>query len=207
MAKRDLGDVAVKALTRPGIGSAFLAGLGVYLVLVIQRLLGTVADVVGSVPWNQDVGGYIVRIIPNDLPATLGAPLPFALGVVFAFWQLAPVVPQLRMAHVVTRSILAALVGAAAALVIGGSVALIANYTAWDAYYQFGTGPSRLPARGLRCGACRRSGDSSPARGGSRGRAAGGPAALGMAAVASAENGSEGRPRRGLNFSAKLGYP
>ena len=142
MAKRDLGDVAVKALTRPGIGSALLAGLGVYLVLVLQRLLGTVADVVGSVPWNQDVGGYIARIIPNDLPATLGAPLPFALGVVFAFWQLAPVVPQLRMAHVVTRSILAALVGAAAALVIGGLVALIANYTAWDAYYQFGTGPS-----------------------------------------------------------------
>ncbi len=36
MAKRDLGDVAVTALTRPGIGSALLAALGVYLVLVLQ---------------------------------------------------------------------------------------------------------------------------------------------------------------------------
>ncbi len=142
MAKRDLGDVAVKALTRPGIGSALLAGLGVYVVLVLQRLLGTVADVVGSVPWNQDVGGYILRIVPHDLPTTLGATPPVRARRVFAFWQIAPVVPQLRMAHVVTRAFLAALVGAAAALVIGGLVALIANYTAWDAFYRFGTGPS-----------------------------------------------------------------
>ena len=125
MARRDLGDVAVKALTRPGIGSALLAGLGVYTVLVGQRILDIVAGVVGAVPWAQDVGASVGSVLPGALPATLIALLPFGVGVVLGFWQLAPIVPQLRMAHVVTRSLLAAVVGAVAALIAGGVVALV----------------------------------------------------------------------------------
>ena len=116
MAKRDLGDVAVTALTRPGIGSALLAALGVYLVLVLQSLLGTIAFVVTDVAYGQDALSYLSLILPASLPITLGAPLPFAIGVFLAFWQIAPVAPQLRMAHVVTRALLAAVVGAVATL-------------------------------------------------------------------------------------------
>lgn len=132
MAKRDLGDVAVTALTRPGIGSALLAALGVYLVLVLQSVLSTIAFVVTDAAYGGDALNYLSLILPASLPTTLGAPLPFAIGVWLAFWQIAPVAPQLRMAHVVTRALLAAAVGALATLVIGFIVGAVANVAATD---------------------------------------------------------------------------
>lgn len=127
MPKRDLGDVAVTALTRPGVGSALLAGLGVYAVLVVQSLLGTVAAVVTDVAYGQDAMGYLAHIVPATLPVTLGGPLPFAIAVFLAFWQIAPIAPQLRMAHVVTRALLAAVVGAVIAGLIAFVVAVLAD--------------------------------------------------------------------------------
>jgi len=127
MAKRDLGDVAVTALTRPGVGSALLAALGVYLVLAARSILGTIAFVVTETSYSQDVGAYLDIFLRGALPTAFGATLPFAIGVFIAFWQLAPVSPQLRMAHVVTRALLAALIGAVATLVIGFVVAVGLN--------------------------------------------------------------------------------
>lgn len=132
MAKRDLGDVAVTALTRPGVGSALLAALGVYLVLVLQSLLGTIVFVITDRSYGQDPASYLSLILPATLPITLGGPLPFAIGVFLAFWQIAPVAPQLRMAHVVTRALLAAVIGAVATAVIGFIVAVIVNFTNTD---------------------------------------------------------------------------
>jgi hypothetical protein len=132
MAKRDLGDVAVTALTRPGVGSALLAALGVYIVLAARSILGTIAFVVTDPTYSQDAGAYLGLLMRGALPTALGASLPFALGVFIAFWQLAPVSPQLRMAHVVTRSLLAALIGAVATFVIGFLVAVVLNFTQTD---------------------------------------------------------------------------
>ena len=129
MAKRDLGDVAVTALTRPGVGSALLAALGVYLVLAARSILGTIAFVVTDPTYSQDAGTYLDVFLRGAMPAAFGASLPFAIGVFIAFWQLAPVSPQLRMAHVVTRALLAALIGAVATLVIGFVVAAVLNVT------------------------------------------------------------------------------
>ena len=71
-------------------------------------------------------------ILPATLPIALGASLPFALGVFIAFWQIAPVSPQLRMAHVVTRALLAAVIGAVATFVIAFIVAAVLNFTQTD---------------------------------------------------------------------------
>jgi len=127
MAKRDLGDVAVTALTRPGVGLALLAALGVYLVIALRSLLSTIAYVVTDLSYSQDAAGYLSLILPASLPQAFGPPLPFAIGVFLSFWQLAPVAPQLRMAHVVTRALLAAVGGAAATLVLGFVVAVVLN--------------------------------------------------------------------------------
>jgi hypothetical protein len=127
MAKRDLGDVAVTALTRPGAGSALLAGLGVYLVLALQSILGTIVFVVTDASYSQDAASYLSLILPASLPLAFGAPLPFAIGVFLCFWQIAPVAPQLRMAHVVTRALLAAVVGAVATGILGFIVAFVVN--------------------------------------------------------------------------------
>lgn len=130
MAKRDLGDVAVTALTRPGVGLALLAALGVYLVLAAQILLGSIGFVLAT--YLQDAGSYLALILPNTLPLAFGPPLPFAIGVFLSFWQLAPVAPQLRMAHVVTRALLAAVVGFVATVVIGFLVAVALNLASAD---------------------------------------------------------------------------
>jgi hypothetical protein len=148
MDKRDLGDVAVKALTRPGVGSALLAALGVYLVLAAQSILGTIAFVVTDTAYGQDPGAYLSLILPATLPVALGASFPFALGVFIAFWQIAPVSPQLRLAHVVTRSLLAAVIGAVATFVIGFIVAAVLNVTQTDPALVLNGGPGAI-ARNL----------------------------------------------------------
>jgi hypothetical protein len=132
MAKRDLGDVAVKALTRPGVGSALLAGLGVYLVLALRTLLGSIVYVVTDLGYGQDPLGYLSVILPATMQTALLASLPFAIGVFVAFWQIAPIAPQLRMAHVVTRSLLAAVIGAVVTAIIALVVAIVLNLTQSD---------------------------------------------------------------------------
>jgi hypothetical protein len=148
MARRDLGDVAVTALTRPGIGSALLAALGVYLVLAAQSILGTIVFVVTDPAYGQDPGAYLALILRATLPTALGASLPFALGVLLSFWQLAPVAPQLRMAHVVTRALLAAVLGAVATGLITFVIAVVLNLTQTDPGLVAGSGPDAF-ARNL----------------------------------------------------------
>jgi hypothetical protein len=132
MAKRDLGDVAVTALTRPGVGSALLAALGVYLVLAIGTILRTVVFVVTDASYGQDPGTYLGLILGATLPTSLAAVVPFAIGVFIAFWQIAPVSPQLRMAHVVTRSLLATVIATVATFLIAFVVAALLNFTQTD---------------------------------------------------------------------------
>jgi hypothetical protein len=148
MAKRDLGDVAVIALTRPGVGSALLAALGVYLVLAARSILGTVVFVVTDAAYGQDPGTYFGLILGATLPSALGASLPFALGVFIAFWQIAPVSRQLRMAHVVTRALLATVIATAATFVLAFLVAVLLNFTQTDPALVLNGGPGAF-ARNL----------------------------------------------------------
>ena len=127
MAKRDLGDVAATALTRPGVGLALLAALGVYLVIALRAVLSTIAYVLTDLSYAQEPGADLSFVLPASLALAVGPPLPFAIGVFLSFWQLAPVAPQLRMAHVVTRALLAAVIGAVATLVLGFIVAVVVN--------------------------------------------------------------------------------
>jgi hypothetical protein len=148
MAKRDLGDVAVIALTRPGVGSALLAALGVYVVLAARSILSTVVFVVTDSAYGQDAGTYLGLILGATVPTALGASLPFALGVFIAFWQIAPVSPQLRMAHVVTRALLAAVIATAATFVLAFLVAVVLNFTQTDPALVLNGGPDAF-ARNL----------------------------------------------------------
>jgi hypothetical protein len=95
----------------------------VYVVLALHDILGTLIYVVADRAYSQDVAGYVSLILPGILPTAVGSSLPFAIGVFLAFWQLAPIAPQLRMAHVVTRALLAAVVGA----VLSGLVTWVAD--------------------------------------------------------------------------------
>ena len=142
MAKRDLGDVAAKALTRPGVGPALLAGLGVYLALALQVVLSALVFVVVD---GQDPVSYLAASLGVLAPIAFGGPLPFALGVFLCFWQLAPVAPQLRMAHVVTRALLAAVVGTFLALVIGFVSTAALVFSRVSSYASLGADPTLIP--------------------------------------------------------------
>lgn len=121
MATRDLGDVAVKALTRPGVGSALLAALGVILVLILRGVLSALAFSLGG--YSGGVSQYLSTALPGVILDGAWRLLPLTIGVFLAFWQIAPIAPQLRMAHVVTRALLAAVIGA----VLSGIVQFVGN--------------------------------------------------------------------------------
>lgn len=119
-----------KAITRPGMVPAFFAGLGVFLLLlaiaVLQSLFSTLSVVSGTTAASDFAG----QILTTQLLATGAGPLPFALGVFLSFWQLAPIAPKLRLAHVVTRSLLASLVGGVLLWVVFVVAQLIADIVA-----------------------------------------------------------------------------
>ncbi|MDP9028293.1 MAG: hypothetical protein M3N46_12235 [Actinomycetota bacterium] len=104
-------DSITKAITRPGLVPAFFAGLGVFLLLLgiasLQSLFTTLSVISGT----SAAGDYAGQILATQLLASGAGPLPFSIGVFLSFWQLAPIAPKLRLAHVVTRSLLATLIG------------------------------------------------------------------------------------------------
>jgi len=104
-------ETITKAMKRPGAVPAFLAALGVFVTLLVssfvQALLSTLwAASAASAPAN-----YFGQVWSEHLQDSLSGRLPFAVGVFLCFWQVAPIAPVLRLAHVVTRSVLAALLG------------------------------------------------------------------------------------------------
>ena len=125
-----MSETITKAMTRPGVVPAFLAGLGVFVALLVigflQALFSTLALIAGAAAG----GDFILQIWSGQLVNALSGPLPFAVGVFLCIWQVAPIAPVLRLAHVVTRSILAALLGGAVmwiVFVIGEVVADVSN--------------------------------------------------------------------------------
>ncbi|MEP6842290.1 MAG: hypothetical protein ABJA11_02130 [Pseudolysinimonas sp.] len=113
-----MSETLTKAMKRPGVFPAFLAGLGVFAALVVIGFLQSLFSTLGfvaSAPAGHDYAGQLWFA---QLVSSLTGSLPFAVGVFLSFWQLAPIAPSLRLAHVVTRSILASLLGGAAMWVV-----------------------------------------------------------------------------------------
>lgn len=105
-------DSIATAIQRPGAAPAFLTALGVFVALLIQGFLGSIFTTLAVVADAAIDGEFFGRLWAGQLSASLSGPLPIAIGVFLCFWQVAPIAPPLRLAHVVTRALLAALVGA-----------------------------------------------------------------------------------------------
>jgi hypothetical protein len=105
-------DIA-KALQRPGALPALLTALGVLAFLVTQnvafRLIGSARTAVYGGSLGTDLG----TAWATEFASLFGGPLFFAAGVFLCLWQVAPIAPNLRLAHVVTRALLATAIGAA----------------------------------------------------------------------------------------------
>ena len=119
-------DIITKAITRPGAYPAFLAALGVFATLLALRFVTSLLGTLQAASLSP-ADGYIAQIWLAQLWEAMSGPLPFTIGVFLCFWQIAPIAPQLRLAHVVTRSLLATLVAAALLWVIGMVVQFFAE--------------------------------------------------------------------------------
>jgi len=144
-------ETVTKAMKRPGVVPAFLTGLGVFVALLaigfVQSLFTTLS-LVTAASIAQD---YVGQIWFGQLVNSLTGPLPFAVGVFLCLWQVAPIAPALRLAHVVTRSILAALLGGAAMWIVIWIAELIADVAGFASEFRGGVlvgklGPDLLEA-------------------------------------------------------------
>lgn len=108
----DERDIA-RALQRPGALPALLTALGVLAFLVTQnlalRLIGAARTAIYGGSAGLDFGSEWA----TEFASLLGGPLFFAVGVFLCLWHVAPIAPNLRLAHVVTRALLATAIGAA----------------------------------------------------------------------------------------------
>lgn len=113
-----------KALGRRGLIAALLTSAGVFAVLLVQGFLstalsGTAAFGAFGLGWGSRAGDLWGDLVQDSLLTSL----PFAVGVFLMLWQVAPIGPGLRFAHVVTRAVLAA----AGGVVVVTFVAVIAS--------------------------------------------------------------------------------
>jgi hypothetical protein len=104
--------------------TALLTSAGVFAVLLVQGFLstalsGTAAFGAFGVGFGQSAGQLWGSLLQDSLLTSL----PFAVGVFLMLWQVAPIGPELRFAHVVTRALLAA----AGGVVVVAFVAVIAS--------------------------------------------------------------------------------
>lgn len=107
MTDRDLA----KALQRPGAVPPLLTALGIFAALVVLGFLSATLIALSVTTQAEFPAGFFLQIWGSQLVWGLAGPLPIALGAFLCFWQIAPIAPNLRLAHVVTRAILAGLAG------------------------------------------------------------------------------------------------
>ncbi len=132
--------IPVKRMLRTrGALVAAVTALGVGLTLVVGRLLLSLVELIE--PPSATFGWTAYAPLASDMPAVgmpaeasllspvgfvLATILPFAVGYFLALWVIAPITHELRVGHVITRSILATGVGATLWFI---SLAVIATIT------------------------------------------------------------------------------
>ncbi len=108
---------------RRGVLAAASAALIILGTYVVQRLLSSL--LYAGVMISQ---GAVDGLFPSFLLGTVLGVLPFVIGVFLSLWLLAPVAAELHIAHVITRSLLAAACGAVIVFVVTLLESLFSHY-------------------------------------------------------------------------------
>lgn len=133
------GMAMLKLVKRRGSLAALVTAGGVAVVVLAQRVVdGVVGTIVGSVSYEGtgfgDILGWVWGGIATSLLAVV---VPFAVGVALSLWLLAPISPELRLAHVITRTLLAASAGVVLVLLVKGLTALFESFRFGDELFGF----------------------------------------------------------------------
>lgn len=108
-----------RALQRPGALPPFLTALGIFVALIVLGFLGATLSALSTTVVADYPPEFFGAIWASQLVWGLAGPLPIALGAFLCFWQIAPIAANLRLAHVVTRAVLAGLAGTLLLFVLG----------------------------------------------------------------------------------------
>jgi len=96
--------------------------------IVLQQLLLTLLTTLPTLGLDAAGSAIVEDIWIQAAHFALGGVLPFVGGTFVSLWLIAPIAPELRLAHAITRSILAAAVGAVVVVIVTFVMALA---TAW----------------------------------------------------------------------------
>jgi hypothetical protein len=113
MTERDLEET----VERPGARPALLTSLGVFGFLAVQTVAYRLIRAAREVRYDGASDAALGSTWVTEFALTLGIALVFAIGVFVCFWQIAPITGELNLARLLTRSLLAAAIGAACAWV------------------------------------------------------------------------------------------
>jgi len=106
---------------RRGLLVAAATALLVFATILAQQLLSALISL-ATVPAGSS--SFLPLVVEQETVTALTGSLPLSVGVFLSLWQLAPIGAELRLAHVLTRALLAAGIGAALVafvwLVVGG---------------------------------------------------------------------------------------
>lgn len=121
----------VRTLGRRGLLAALVTAGGLYALLLVQGTLSALTSSLsqlsvlglgaggGAVSDITDLGQNLASTWGYQVQSSLLTDLPFAVGVFLSLWQILPIAPELRFAHVVTRALFAGAIGAIAVLLVG----------------------------------------------------------------------------------------
>lgn len=138
-----------RALRRPGALPPFLTAVGILVALVVLGFLGATLSALAAAVQIDDGPAFFGAIWASQLGWALAGPVPIALGAFLCFWQIAPIAANLRLAHVITRAVLAGLAGALLLFVFGLVIAfgyfLLWTVSLVDEGDPFGPGVDGVP--------------------------------------------------------------
>jgi hypothetical protein len=114
--------IAHRVVRQHGFLVAFVSAAVVLAVLIVQTLASVLISQLDFLDSGSSQG---IQWWAYYGPQLAMVALPFAIGVLLSLWFIAPIATELHVAHVITRSLLAAAVGAVLALLVTFVVSLV----------------------------------------------------------------------------------
>lgn len=118
--------LASRVIRQRGFVVALITGASVLAALVAQAFLLNLFGLIASILAGQGLPGWWAPAVLGQSALTF---LPFAIGVFLALWLVAPIAADLRLFHVLTRSLLIAGIGALLAIVVSVIAALFGAFS------------------------------------------------------------------------------
>jgi hypothetical protein len=119
--------LAHRVVRQHGFIVALVAASVVLAVLVVQNVLGFLLGQLSTIGSGSEQSPLWWTLYAGQFALVA---VPFGVGILLGFWFIAPIGPQLHVAHVVTRSVLAAATGAVlvfVTMVVTGLVSLVTS--------------------------------------------------------------------------------